>query len=79
MEALVLGVAVLGLALVGFITVLGALFGGRRAARREPLSEADKLAVAHEVLLRFFGKRAPPELMRELMILERPRRPMGLV
>ena len=66
---MLLGVAVLGLALVELITVLGALFGGLRAAKREPLSEADKLAVAHEVLLRFFGKRAPPELMRELMIL----------
>lgn len=70
MEALVLlGVAVLGLALVGLITVLGAVFGGRRSVKSAPLTDAAKLEVAHEVLVRFFGKRVPPDVMHELALL----------
>src|SRR5436190_16310539 len=72
------GVSVLGLALVGFVTVVGALFGERRRPRGpEALSDPEKLAIAHEILTRFFGGRAPPELMRELAMLRGlPLRPL---
>lgn len=70
MEALVVaGLLVLGLALVGFITVLRLIFGaGAQKQTRGPavLDDAEKLAIAHEVLYRFFGSRAPADLMREL-------------
>jgi hypothetical protein len=72
MEALVLaGFVVLGLALVGLIAILRLMFGRAREPRGGPvLDDAQKVDITREILIRFFGTRAPAELMRELAQLQ---------